>query len=341
MMHYIHRLLHLIILLFYSLWIPLLSHTQTIREICNKPEISLRGLSVVNDSVFWVSGSKGTVGRSTNGGKLIEWIQVPDHTKRDFRDIEAFDDNTAIVMAIDTPAVILKTNDGGKNWKKVFEDKRADMFLDAIYFSDHKNGIVVGDPVDNHFFMATTKDGGEYWKVLSKNKTALAEKGEALFAASGSNIVLIKLQPYFISGGIKTNLIQGHRKILLPLIMNKSSAGANSLAMAEDGRIIIVGGDYLTDTISTGNCIISDDYGKHFIQPQTNPFGYKSCVAYAGNRNWISCGTSGIDISNDHGIHWTHISDQSFYNVQKARKGNRIYLTGSNGRIAELNQSSY
>ena len=111
--------------------------------------------------------------------------------------------------------------------------------------------------------------------------------------------------------------------------------------MAEDNRLIIVGGDYLMDTTSSDNCIISDDYGKTFITPQINPYGYKSCVTYIGKRKWISCGTSGVDISNDHGINWKHISDESYHVVQKSKKGNKVFLAGSQGRIAELNQVLY
>src|SRR5262245_56736609 len=69
---------------------------------------SLRGLSVVNNNVVWVSGSNGMVGKSTNGGKNWRWMTVKGFEKNDFRDIEAFDANTAIIMAISEPAYILK-----------------------------------------------------------------------------------------------------------------------------------------------------------------------------------------------------------------------------------------
>src|SRR5215831_8542039 len=65
---------------------------------------SLRGLSVVNDNVIWVSGSHGTVGKSLNSGKNWNWMTVKGFEAKEFRDIEAFDANTAIIMAIDSPA---------------------------------------------------------------------------------------------------------------------------------------------------------------------------------------------------------------------------------------------
>jgi photosystem II stability/assembly factor-like uncharacterized protein len=45
---------------------------------------SLRGLSVVNDNVVWVSGSNGTVGKTTNGGKNWKWFNVKGFEKENF-----------------------------------------------------------------------------------------------------------------------------------------------------------------------------------------------------------------------------------------------------------------
>jgi photosystem II stability/assembly factor-like uncharacterized protein len=126
---------------------------------------SLRGLSVVNDKIIWVSGSRGMVAVSVDGGSHFSWKQVPGYENRDFRDVEGFDAQTAIIMAIDTPAIILKTTDGGISWKKVFEDFRPGMFLDAIAFRG-KWGYVIGDPFNGKAFLASTFDGGENWEEM-------------------------------------------------------------------------------------------------------------------------------------------------------------------------------
>src|SRR5690349_17214175 len=121
---------------------------------------SLRGLSVVNDNVIWVSGSNGTVGRSNNAGKNWKWMTVKGFEKKDFRDIEAFDANTAIIMAVEEPAYLLKTTDGGETWKVVYENKTKGMFLDAMDFATPLYGIVIGDPVNGAVFLAETTNGG-------------------------------------------------------------------------------------------------------------------------------------------------------------------------------------
>ena len=140
---------------------------QQLRLLAQNDQVSLRGLSVVSDRVIWVSGSHGMVGKSVDSGATWQWTTVPQFENRDFRDIEAFDDREAVIMAIAEPAVILKTKDGGHSWQKVFEDSSKGMFLDAMDFSDRRHGMLVGDPVNGKFFIRSTEDGGDSWQLLS------------------------------------------------------------------------------------------------------------------------------------------------------------------------------
>src|SRR5258705_93556 len=111
-----------------------IAQTPTVEVLTSGTKTSIRGLSVVNDNVVWVSGSSGMVGKSSNGGKNWKWMTVKGFEKTEFRDIEAFDAQTAIIMGIAEPAYILKTMDGGETWKVVFENKAKGMFLDAMDF---------------------------------------------------------------------------------------------------------------------------------------------------------------------------------------------------------------
>ncbi|MFN5133840.1 MAG: WD40/YVTN/BNR-like repeat-containing protein [Chitinophagaceae bacterium] len=325
------------ILMVLLLFLSITASAQTIQLLDSNTTISIRGLSVVSDNILWASGSKGTVARSLDGGKTFQWMIVKGFEKRDFRDVEAFDANTAIIMTVDTPAIILKTTDGGTTWRKVFEDKRPGMFLDAMEFWNNSSGIVVGDPINNKLFIARTFDGGETWRGLPEANYPEAAKGEAMFASSGTNVVkLNKQEAVFVTGGKKSRLFIRDLKIDLPIVQGKDFTGANSIAVYDEKNMVIVGGDFTKDTSRFMNCVLTKNKGQSFIIPATPPFGYRSCVIYISKNKLITCGTTGVDVSEDGGNNWRNVSASGFHVVQKAKKGKAVFLAGSRGRIAKL-----
>lgn len=326
-------------------WILVAKAQQpVITQLDSSTKTSIRGLSVVNDKIVWCSGTNGMVAKSLDGGKTFKWKQVSGYEKGDFRDIEAFDKDKAIVMAIDEPAVILKTVDGGITWKKVFEDTTKGMFLDAMDFKNDKEGVVVGDPIDGKIFLAYTIDGGNTW---TKKLTTKAEKGEAFFAASGGNIKLKagrkgqKNELIYVTGGTKSKFYSDEfpEGKLLPIVQGKESAGANAIDIWGD-KAVIVGGDFSSDTSSTNNSVLVNFTDKTaFSQPTTPPHGYRSSVVFIDKNTLIACGTSGVDISYDGGLNWQLVSKKSYHVVQKAKHGSRIFLAGSKGKIAVLSRN--
>jgi len=309
---------------------------------------SLRGLSVVNDNVVWVSGSNGMVGKSSNGGKNWKWMTVKGFEKNEFRDIEAFDANIAIIMAIPDRdntklAYILKTIDGGETWKVVYENNAKGMFLDAMDFRDPKNGIVIGDPVDGRFFMAQTTDAGESWKELPAEKRFVADSGEAFFASSGTNIRLLYNRSVVIaSGGKNSRLFYNNTIFNLPMTKGKETAGTNSVAVYDNykkgtaNKLIIVGGDFTADSLTTNNCFYSNNGGKTWERPKTPPFGYRSCVEFLNRETIVTCGLNGVDYSFDGGKNFYSISIEGFHVCRFARLGTTVYLAGGNGKIGKL-----
>lgn len=319
------------------LFLSISASAQTIQLLDSNTTISIRGLSVVSDNILWASGSKGTVARSLDGGKTFQWMIVKGFEKRDFRDVEAFDANTAIIMTVDTQAIILKTTDGGTTWRKVFEDKRPGMFLDAMEFWNNSSGIVVGDPINNKLFIARTFDGGETWRGLPEANYPQAAEGEAMFASSGTNVVkLNKQEAVFVTGGKKSRLFIRDLKIDLPIVQGKDFTGANSIAVYDEKNMVIVGGDFTKDTSRYMNCVLTKNKGQSFIIPTTPPFGYRSCVIYTSKNKLITCGTTGVDVSEDGGNNWRNVSASGFHVVQKAKNGKAVFLAGSRGRIAKL-----
>ena len=321
--------------------------TYTIETLPSNPMgSSFRGLQVVSDQIVWVSGSKGTVGLSTDGGMHWRWQQVAGYEKRDFRDIVAFDSNSALIMAVAEPAVILRTDNSGVSWQPVFTDSTPGMFLDAMHFVDAQNGIVVGDPIKNQAFLASTRDGGQHWSrnpFWDQQPTLRLDSGEAFFASSGSNIQLLKTTPkfqfYVVTGGLRSRLIGVGSNFNqdIPFSALGSSRGANSLAMLNNHIGVIVGGDFARDKDSLHTCfLVNTQSAVPFRIPKSTTHGYRSCVAWISKKSLIACGTSGVDISTDKGNNWKNISLAGFHTLGKAPTGNYVFLAGSGGRIARM-----
>ena len=337
-----------IITAFLFFFLPVFSFAQKkevpkLEVLTSGTKTSLRGLSVVSDEIVWVSGSNGTVGKTTDGGKNWKWFFVKGFEKSEFRDIEAFDATTAVIMAIDEPAYILRTVDGGETWKVVYENKTKGMFLDAMEFWNEQAGIVIGDPVNKKFFVVRTFDGGRTWQDIPEINRPVADSGEACFAASGTNVrALDNDEAVFVSGGLSSNVFIRDQKIPLPIIQGKETTGANSIAVWDryqrkgGNQLVVVGGDFLKPDSDSLNCCYSINRGKTWKSSKTPPHGYRSCVEYLDQKVLVSCGLNGVDYSIDNANTWKWISKESFHVCRIAKIGRTVYLAGNDGKVGKL-----
>jgi hypothetical protein len=200
---------------------------------------SLRGIHALGNGIAWASGSEGTVLHTTDNGTHWQRCTTPPHAdKLDFRGIQAFDAETAIVMSSGKGDLsrLYKTADACATWKLVFTNPDNDGFFDALSFSgtrhediihpdnpllrtrlDHPDverhviggcGYLLGDPVDGSFRIFHTCDHGSTW--LSSPDKYVAKGGEAAFAASNQSLVTM---PYnfddmlLITGGSVARLL--------------------------------------------------------------------------------------------------------------------------------------
>jgi len=325
-------------ILLYSFFFPVIIKAQSIQISQQKKPSVIRGLSVVNDKTAWVSGSNGYVAVTNNGGKTWDWQQIKGYEKSEFRDIEAFSDNEAIIMSSGTPALVLKTIDGGKSWQEKYRKIDSAYFFDAMDFTDSKHGYILGDPINNKFLLMETKDGGETWANAANLPDALP--GEAAFAASGTCLRSNNGCLYIVSGG-KTSrmIIRAPGKNVwsynnLPLIYGKASQGAFSVVIGKNEKII-VGGDYENDKETNLVAAICNTLPTLvFSNPQQGPAGYQSCVEYLKNNIYLSTGTSGSNITTDGGKTWNKIDATSFNVCAKAKHGKLVLLAGNDGKIA-------
>jgi photosystem II stability/assembly factor-like uncharacterized protein len=333
---------------FLLLFLTLFSSAQrkeipTVEILTSGTKTSLRGLSVVSDAIVWVSGSNGAVGKTTDGGKNWKWFSVKGFEKTEFRDIEAFDAATAVIMAVGEPAYILRTVDGGETWKVVYENKRKGMFLDAMEFWNEQAGIAIGDPINKKFFVVRSFDGGKTWQDIPEANRPVADSGEACFAASGTNVrALDNDEAVFVSGGLTSNVFIRDQKIHLPIIQGQQTTGANSIAVWDRYKrkggndLVVVGGDFQKPNSDSLNCCFSTNRGKTWKQPKAPPHGYRSCVEYLAQKILVSCGLNGVDYSTDNANVWKWISKESFHVCRIAKMGKAVYLAGNNGKVGKL-----
>ena len=329
--------------LFLSHCLFLTAQKPKVEVLTTGTKTSLRGLSVVNDNVVWVSGSNGTIGRSNNAGKNWNWYTVKGFEKTEFRDIEAFDAQTAVIMAVGEPAYILKTTDGGFSWKTVYENKTPGMFLDALDFWDEEEGIVVGDPINGKIFIAQTRDGGDSWLEASSGSLHLrADSGEAFFAASGTNIRYFKSKFFLVSGGTRARLFSQDGISRIPITQGAETRGANSIAVFDDGsgkgskKLIVVGGDFNNANSRDSVCAYSMNGGKSWKLPVTPPNGYRSSVEYLSPTDLLTCGLNGVDYSANSGRDWQPVSNEGFNVCRISKYGHAVFLAGNNGKIARI-----
>jgi hypothetical protein len=308
---------------------------------------SFRGMGIGADGAIWVSGSKGTIGKSADEGKTWHWVKPAGFEKRDFRDIEGFDAKTALAMAVDSPGIIIKTIDGGASWKVVYENHSPGIFLDDMCFRNKMEGICAGDPLeDGRLVIIATRDGGTTWESVDAVQRPQVEKGEAMFAASGGNISTHPTdnQAYIlVTGGMLSRLwtLYPFKKgkkpngLTLPVKQGGQMTGANAVFVSGQ-YIMVAAGDYNEPARSDSNFTIK--YKNRPPKLIELAGGYRSSIADNGNGQRVACGINGISIHDapfaSYPLPWRVVSSESFHVVRTITGNNAFWLAGSRGRIA-------
>jgi len=281
----------------------------------------LRGIDNVGGGVAWASGTNGTVLRTEDGGYLWQACTVPPGAEHlDFRGVQAFDANTAIVMSSGKGDLsrLYKTTDGCHTWKLVFTNPDKDGFWDAVKFSDRQNGFLLGDPVRGKFVLMGTYDGGEQWIRARGASLDAANAKSGIFAASNSSLLFSVEEnvPSFVTGGPggaffygglyqytndgksgddlcrphaggtppSTCIVSllGFQSLELALTGGSDSSGGFSIAASalHRYRAVVVGGDYTTPEVGDGSAAYLDGDFEGWLPAKAPPHGYRSAVAY-------------------------------------------------------------
>jgi hypothetical protein len=294
----------------------------------------LRGIYSVDGMVAWASGTSGTVLKTTDVGSHWQKCAVPDAATDgatlDFRGVQAWDAQTAIVMASGPgeKSRLYKTTDSCNSWTMLRKNTEKDGFWDGLvfqqadygYLSLPDEGVLIGDPLHGRF---DTRQGYKRDIQFIDDAGCEAREGESAFAASNSSFVVLGLGRYILgtggksgarvliapklNGGVSMGPCLG---IEIPISGGNESSGIFSLAIRDVKRLVAVGGDFLKPDARIGTAAYTQDGGAHWFISTNPPHGYRSSVQWSGDlKAWITAGTNGSDISRDDGKTWQALDD--------------------------------
>jgi photosystem II stability/assembly factor-like uncharacterized protein len=304
----------------------------------------LRGLSAVSSTTAWASGSLGTVLRTTDRGATWQQVGPPGTQDLQFRDIEAFDADHAVILSIGpgSDSRIYVTADGGQTWALTFVNPDPNAFFDCMTFYDSRRGLALSDPPDGlHFRVIATDDGGLSWHVTGAQMPE-ALPGEFAFAASGQCITTDHgRRAWFGTGGAAQARVfrsddGGASWSVAPTPLNSGpTAGIFALAFRGQQHGLAVGGDFLAETASPDNFARTADGGASWNLLPAAPPEYRSGATWLDGHTALAVGPSGSDVSTDAGATWQRFDDGSLDTVDCARP-TACWASGANGRVAYL-----
>jgi photosystem II stability/assembly factor-like uncharacterized protein len=306
---------------------------------------SLRGLSAVSATTAWASGSLGTVLRTTDRGATWQQVGPPGTENLQFRDIEAFDADHAVIMSIgDNPGDfrIYVTSNGGQTWALTFVNSEPTAFYDCMTFFDSRRGLALSDPPDGlHFRVIATDDGGLSWHVTG-GQMPEALPGEFAFAASGQCITSDhgRRAWFGTGGGAQARVFRSDDggaswTVAATPIASGPTAGIFALAFRGQQHGLAVGGDFLAETASPDNFARTTDGGATWNLLPAAPPEYRSGATWVDGHTAIAVGPSGSNVSTDAGTTWQRFDEGSLHTVDCARP-TACWASGADGRVAYL-----
>jgi photosystem II stability/assembly factor-like uncharacterized protein len=239
-----------------------------------------RGIHNVGNGVVWVSGTQGTVLRSTDNGSHWQHCATPPNAEKlDFRAIQGFDASSAIVMSSGSgdASRLYRTTDGCQTWTLLLTNPDKDGFWDGFRLT-YKSGLLVGDPIDGKFPLT--------WIVPDQTppnnfeEHVPARRNEAAFAASNSSTFVYSNIFWLATGGpggarVLRKVTHGGDGIgwvsyyssEVPIGQHTDSSGIFSLVFAVPANArpsevrtgIAVGGDYRNPDVSASTAAFTKD----------------------------------------------------------------------------------
>jgi photosystem II stability/assembly factor-like uncharacterized protein len=306
-------------------------------------------VSIVNDDVVWVGGSRGTFAFTTDGGATWRLGRVPGADSLQFRDVHGVDANTAYLLSIGSgeQSRIYKTTDAGASWTMQFLNREPRAFFDCFGFWDARSGIAFSDSFDGMFLLITTADGGSTWTRVPADRLPRAHEGEGAFAASGTCLVVAGDSAAWVGTGASVGGARVLRttdrgltwSVTETPIVKGESAGIASLAFRDRWNGAALGGDISRPDAFMDNVALTSDGGATWSLGEPPPFPgavYGSAwVPGSPVPTLAAVGPKGLAYSLGGGRGWVLLDTLNHWGVAFAAP-DRGWAVGPNGRITRI-----
>lgn len=313
----------------------------TVSEIY-RDSMSIRAITLIGQDLAFAGAPNYYGVYNAASGTVRSGTMELDTLVTDFRAVAATREDFFMLNA-GSPALLYKTGDNG-SMELVYREDGKRVFYDAMAFWNDKEGIAMGDPVDDCLSVLITRDGGVTWQKVDCSVLSPVKEGEAAFAASNTNIAIEGDNAWIATGGMASRIFHTADKGLTwevydtPVVQGKPTTGMYSLDFYDTLNGFAIGGDYTNPEAMIDNKIRTSDGGKTWttVASGSKP-GYLSCVQYVPDgkgKLLVACGFQGIWHSSDAGDTWTQLSAEPFYTLRFI-DADRAYAAGKN-RIAVL-----
>lgn len=299
---------------------------------------TIRAMAVRNDSTVWVGGPSGMYAVTRDGGSHWEKGTIPEAGSLDFRSIALPGPNSVLLMTAGSPALIFKSDDQGKSWRKVYADTDSLAFFNSMAFSDSLRGIAFGDVKDGCFNVLTTSDGGDHWERIPCSSLPVPQANEVAFASSNTCIDTYGDKIWIGTGGESSRILYSPdfgvtwEAYSTPMIQGNTMTGIYSLDFYNDSIGIAVGGDYENQTLKQGNKIRTSDGGETWERLAEGQLpAYLSCVQFASGSSAeviYAAGHGGLYRSKDGGYTWENLMEGDLTTIRESEDGAYIWFAG-------------
>ena len=303
-------------------------------------DVTLRAVAVDGQRIA-VSGAKGAVGISDDGGRTWRLASVAGGEALDFRGLALTGAKSIVLMSAGDGAAgqarLYRSDDDGRSWTLAHETRTEGAFFDTVGFRDRKRGLVLGDPLDGGWFVLRTADGGGSWaRVAARMPPLLA--GEAAFAASNSALILGgRGRAWIVSGGAARGRVFRSTdggatwQVADTPIAGGPTGGVFGGLWLGGSRVVVVGGDHKDELRGGTDIAVSDDGGATWTAAAAAGRLLEG-VGRLDATTLIAVGPRGTVVSRDNGRTWTATDAEAFHTIACDRS--RCVAAGANGRVA-------